>query len=96
MKRSLACSGSDPALPVLALTACGPQTYEIALVTDVGNIDDKSFNEAPGTVSKPMPKPTRNHSSTTVRLKTQQQPVSRQSNPPSTKAPRLSSARFPF
>jgi len=28
------------------LAACKPKdTYEIALVTDVGNIDDKSFNE---------------------------------------------------
>lgn len=32
---------------VFALVACKPknETYEIALVTDVGNIDDKSFNE---------------------------------------------------
>lgn len=28
------------------LTACKAKTYEIALVTDVGNIDDKSFNES--------------------------------------------------
>lgn len=27
------------------LASCGEKTYEIALVTDVGNIDDKSFNE---------------------------------------------------
>ncbi|HKM10049.1 MAG TPA: BMP family ABC transporter substrate-binding protein [Bacilli bacterium] len=27
------------------LTSCGAKTYEIALITDVGNIDDKSFNE---------------------------------------------------
>jgi basic membrane protein A and related proteins len=46
MKRSLALAlVLILLLPVLALTACGPQTYEIALVTDVGNIDDKSFNE---------------------------------------------------
>jgi len=32
-------------LCVGALTACTAKTYEIALVTDVGNIDDKSFNE---------------------------------------------------
>jgi len=32
-------------LGVFALTACAAKTYEIALVTDVGNIDDKSFNE---------------------------------------------------
>jgi len=32
-------------LSVGALTACTAKTYEIALVTDVGNIDDKSFNE---------------------------------------------------
>ncbi len=31
---------------LVALTACAPKTYEIALVTDVGNIDDKSFNES--------------------------------------------------
>lgn len=31
------------ALSVFA--ACGQKTYEIALITDVGNIDDKSFNE---------------------------------------------------
>lgn len=30
---------------VILLTACTKKTYEIALVTDVGNIDDKSFNE---------------------------------------------------
>ena len=30
----------------LSLAACGPkESYEIALVTDVGNIDDKSFNQ---------------------------------------------------
>jgi len=28
-----------------ALVGCAGRTYEIALVTDVGNIDDKSFNE---------------------------------------------------
>lgn len=27
------------------LTACGPKEFEIALVTDKGNIDDKSFNQ---------------------------------------------------
>ncbi len=33
-------------LPVFAMSACGTSTtFEIALVTDVGNIDDKSFNE---------------------------------------------------
>jgi len=32
-------------LSVGALIACSAKTYEIALVTDVGNIDDKSFNE---------------------------------------------------
>jgi len=32
-------------LSVGALVACAAKTYEIALVTDVGNIDDKSFNE---------------------------------------------------
>lgn len=32
-------------LSVGALLACTGKTYEIALVTDVGNIDDKSFNE---------------------------------------------------
>lgn len=35
-------------LGAVALVACGPtkpETYELALVTDVGNIDDKSFNE---------------------------------------------------
>ena len=30
---------------LVTLTACSKKTYEIALVTDVGNIDDKSFNE---------------------------------------------------
>jgi basic membrane protein A len=29
----------------LLLSACGTQTYEIALVTDIGDIDDKSFNQ---------------------------------------------------
>jgi basic membrane protein A and related proteins len=29
----------------LVLSSCGAQTYEIALVTDVGDIDDKSFNQ---------------------------------------------------
>ncbi|MCR4723574.1 MAG: BMP family ABC transporter substrate-binding protein [Eubacteriales bacterium] len=37
------------ALMVASFAACGPKeeskTYEIALVTDVGNIDDKSFNQ---------------------------------------------------
>lgn len=33
-------------LCVTVLSACKPKTYEIALVTDVGNIDDKSFNES--------------------------------------------------
>lgn len=28
-----------------SLASCGAKTYEIALITDVGNIDDKSFNE---------------------------------------------------
>ncbi len=32
-------------LTVGALIACTGATYEIALVTDIGNIDDKSFNE---------------------------------------------------
>ncbi|HBY71174.1 MAG TPA: BMP family ABC transporter substrate-binding protein, partial [Lachnospiraceae bacterium] len=26
-------------------TGCGSNTYEIALITDKGNIDDKSFNQ---------------------------------------------------
>jgi len=30
---------------VLSLTACTPKTYELALVTDVGTIDDGSFNQ---------------------------------------------------
>jgi basic membrane protein A len=30
---------------LLVLSACEKKSYEIALVTDVGNIDDKSFNE---------------------------------------------------
>ncbi len=29
----------------LVLSSCGAQTYEIALITDVGDIDDKSFNQ---------------------------------------------------
>jgi basic membrane protein A len=29
----------------MLLASCGPTTYEIALVTDVGDIDDKSFNQ---------------------------------------------------
>lgn len=35
------------ALAITCLTACGAKadSYEIALVTDVGNIDDKSFNQ---------------------------------------------------
>lgn len=34
-------------LAVLGLTACAPKekTYELALVTDIGTIDDKSFNQ---------------------------------------------------
>lgn len=30
---------------ILSFAACAPETYEIALVTDVGNIDDQSFNQ---------------------------------------------------
>ena len=30
---------------VLSFAACAPKTYEVALVTDVGNIDDQSFNQ---------------------------------------------------
>jgi basic membrane protein A len=30
---------------IFTLSSCKKKTYEIALVTDVGNIDDKSFNE---------------------------------------------------
>lgn len=33
------------ALSLAALAGCSKKTFEIALVTDVGNIDDKSFNE---------------------------------------------------
>lgn len=33
------------AMTLSGLMSCGAETYEIALVTDVGNIDDKSFNE---------------------------------------------------
>lgn len=32
-------------LSLAALTGCGKNTFELALITDVGNIDDKSFNE---------------------------------------------------
>lgn len=32
-------------MAVSMLTACGSKTYEIALITDKGNIDDKSFNQ---------------------------------------------------
>ncbi len=32
-------------ITVFGLVACGGQTYEIALITDKGNIDDKSFNQ---------------------------------------------------
>jgi len=32
-------------IAVVAFVSCTAKTYEIALVTDVGNIDDKSFNE---------------------------------------------------
>ena len=28
------------------LSACGPRTAEIALITDVGDVDDESFNQA--------------------------------------------------
>lgn len=37
--------GAMIALSIAGLAACGSKTYEIALITDVGNIDDKSFNE---------------------------------------------------
>ena len=30
---------------MVSLSSCEASTYEIALITDVGNIDDKSFNE---------------------------------------------------
>ena len=30
---------------ILSFAACAPKTYEVALVTDVGNIDDQSFNQ---------------------------------------------------
>ncbi|HOI47637.1 MAG TPA: BMP family ABC transporter substrate-binding protein [Bacilli bacterium] len=30
---------------VFALSACGPKTFEIAMITDKGDIDDKSFNQ---------------------------------------------------
>ncbi len=31
---------------ILSFAACAPkETYEVALVTDVGNIDDQSFNQ---------------------------------------------------
>ncbi|MEN6564326.1 MAG: BMP family ABC transporter substrate-binding protein, partial [Christensenella sp.] len=30
---------------ILSFAACAPKTYEIAMVTDVGNIDDQSFNQ---------------------------------------------------
>lgn len=30
---------------VAGLASCGPKTYEIALITDLGDIDDKSFNQ---------------------------------------------------
>lgn len=35
------------ALPLVALASCvvAPQSFEIALVTDIGDIDDKSFNQ---------------------------------------------------
>jgi basic membrane protein A and related proteins len=33
-------------LPVMALASCASNTYELAMITDVGNIDDKSFNES--------------------------------------------------
>lgn len=33
------------ALSVMLLTGCGSKSYEIALITDKGNIDDKSFNQ---------------------------------------------------
>lgn len=39
-----ACAG-DTGETTAAVTTAGDGTYEIALVTDVGNIDDKSFNE---------------------------------------------------
>lgn len=29
----------------VALVACGPRTYEIAMITDSGDIDDRSFNQ---------------------------------------------------
>lgn len=47
MKRSLALAlVLILVLPALLFAGCTPkESYEIALVTDVGNIDDKSFNE---------------------------------------------------
>lgn len=32
-------------IAIAGLVACGGETYEIALITDKGNIDDKSFNQ---------------------------------------------------
>lgn len=32
-------------IALVGITACGSKTYEIALITDKGNIDDKSFNQ---------------------------------------------------
>ena len=32
-------------MSIMLLTGCGSNTYEIALITDKGNIDDKSFNQ---------------------------------------------------
>ena len=38
-------TGPTTAAPTTAPTTAAPTTFDIALVTDVGNIDDKSFNE---------------------------------------------------
>ncbi|MGI6029656.1 MAG: BMP family lipoprotein [Candidatus Heteroscillospira sp.] len=40
-----ACGGGDKTPESQAPESQAPESYEIALVTDVGNIDDKSFNE---------------------------------------------------
>lgn len=47
MKKGLLVAASVLAvMSVSGLSSCGSETYELAVVTDIGSINDHSFNEA--------------------------------------------------